>query len=84
MQMESTINTAADRAGKTPNVGRGETQRPVMQSGMTSGLRDLMVHLDGTEADETRLQHAESIAAMSGAHLTGIYTNLFPITGCAR
>jgi nucleotide-binding universal stress UspA family protein len=80
MQMESTINTTADRVGKARNKGR-ETQGPVMQSRITSGLRDLMVHLDGTEADETRLQHAESIAAMSGAHLTGIYTNPLPDYG---
>jgi nucleotide-binding universal stress UspA family protein len=46
-----------------------------------TGLSDLMVHLDGTAEDEVRIAHAEAIAAMCDAHLTGIYTNLLPDFG---
>ena len=46
-----------------------------------SGLKDLMVHLDDTTEDEVRIAHAEAIATMSDAHLTGIYTNLLPDYG---
>ncbi len=45
------------------------------------GLSDLMVHLDHTVEDEVRIAHAEAIATMSEAHLTGIYTNLLPDYG---
>ena len=43
-----------------------------------SGVRDVMVHLDNTSEDETRLAHSEMIVAHCDAHLTGIYTNLLP------
>ncbi|MDQ0393303.1 universal stress protein [Labrys monachus] len=43
-----------------------------------AGYRDVMVHLDGGEEDENRLAHAEAIAGLSGAHLTGLYTNMLP------
>jgi nucleotide-binding universal stress UspA family protein len=45
------------------------------------GFADLMVHLDDTSEDEVRIAHAEAIATMSEAHLTGIYTNLLPDYG---
>lgn len=38
-------------------------------------IRDVLVHLDGGAADELRIQHAEAVAATSGAHLTGLLTN---------
>jgi nucleotide-binding universal stress UspA family protein len=41
-------------------------------------FKDLMVHLDGTDEDEVRLAHAESIAVRFGAHLTGLYANPLP------
>jgi len=40
--------------------------------------RDLIVHLDGSSEDETRLGHAEAIAKAHGAHVAGLYTNLLP------
>jgi nucleotide-binding universal stress UspA family protein len=53
-------------------------------------IRDVQVHLDGSQEDETRLRHAERIAAASEAHLTGLFTNpladlavLMPIDGGA-
>jgi len=44
------------------------------QSHSVVGFRDLMVHLDNTAQDEVRIAHAEVIATMCEAHLTGIYT----------
>jgi nucleotide-binding universal stress UspA family protein len=41
-------------------------------------IKDLMLYLDGTADDEVRLAHAESIAARSGAHLTGLFVNPLP------
>jgi nucleotide-binding universal stress UspA family protein len=41
-------------------------------------FKDLMVQLDGTEEDEIRLAHAESIAARFQAHLTGLSSNPIP------
>lgn len=38
-------------------------------------IKDVMVHLDGSSDDELRVQHADAIAAVPGAHLTGIFTN---------
>ncbi|MBV8426930.1 MAG: hypothetical protein JOZ88_06785, partial [Hyphomicrobiales bacterium] len=54
---------------------------PDRQARGISGFRDLMVHLDNTAEDEVRIAHAEAIAGMCGAHLTGIYTNLLPDYG---
>src|SRR5580658_723490 len=42
------------------------------------GFKDIIAHLDGTAEDEIRLAHAEIIAALFGAHLTGLYTNRLP------
>ncbi len=39
-------------------------------------LHDILVHLDGSEGDETRLLHAESIAREFDAFLTGIFLNI--------
>jgi nucleotide-binding universal stress UspA family protein len=44
----------------------------------SSMIRDVLVHLDGSEADELRLQHAEAIAGAFQAHLTGLFTNALP------
>src|SRR3954463_11583217 len=41
-------------------------------------IKDVMVHLDGSPEDEIRLAHAEPIAAKTGAHVTGLYTNALP------
>ncbi|PVE23376.1 universal stress protein [Microvirga sp. KLBC 81] len=41
-------------------------------------IKDVLVHLDGTSRDEERLQHAEAIASVSQAHVTGLFTNLLP------
>jgi nucleotide-binding universal stress UspA family protein len=46
-------------------------------------FKDLMVHLDGTDEDEVRLAHAESIAARFEAHLTGLCINPIPEYGSA-
>jgi len=47
-------------------------------STQAAGYRDIITHLDATPADEVRLSHAETIATLFGAHLTGIYTNMLP------
>lgn len=44
-------------------------------------LRDLIVHLDGTEEDDVRLAHAETIARRYEAYLIGLYTNPLPEYG---
>lgn len=41
-------------------------------------IQDIMVHLDGSAADEVRLEYGQAIASMWQAHLTGIVTNLLP------
>lgn len=38
-------------------------------------IKDILVHLDGSEEDEHRLCHAEAIAAAAGAHITGLFLN---------
>ncbi len=43
-----------------------------------SGYHDIIVHLDGSEDDETRLAHAEMLAGHFGARLTGLFTNPLP------
>src|SRR5579872_875333 len=45
---------------------------------VTTGYKDILVHLDGTPEDETRLAHAEALACAFDAHLTGLYTNRLP------
>ena len=41
-------------------------------------LKDLIVHLDGGSEDETRLGHAEMLAAGRGVYVTGLYANPLP------
>lgn len=41
-------------------------------------IRDVLVHLDGSPDDESRLLYAEAIASMSQAHITGLFTNPLP------
>lgn len=43
-----------------------------------TAYRDIAIHLDGSPEDETRLAHAEALAAGFGARMTGIFTNLLP------
>jgi nucleotide-binding universal stress UspA family protein len=44
-------------------------------------VKDLIVHLDGSPADETCIEQAESIASAFEAHLTGLFTNSLPDYG---
>jgi nucleotide-binding universal stress UspA family protein len=60
---------------------RPSAPAPDHQARAIEGFRDLMVHLDNTAEDEVRIAHAEAIAGMCGAHLTGIYTTLLPDYG---
>ncbi len=41
-------------------------------------IRDILVHLDGSAQDETRIIHAEAIAGPFDAHVTGLFTNVVP------
>lgn len=41
-------------------------------------LKDLIVHLDGTEEDNVRLAQAEAIGLNFKSHLIGLYTNPLP------
>ena len=41
-------------------------------------FKDIMVHLDGTPEDETRLEFAEGLAQPFEGHITGVFTNLLP------
>jgi nucleotide-binding universal stress UspA family protein len=41
-------------------------------------IKDVMVHLERTEADEIRLQHAERIATLFGSRVTGLFVNAIP------
>jgi nucleotide-binding universal stress UspA family protein len=45
---------------------------------MTVMIKDLMVHLDGTDEDEVRLAFAQAVVAATGAHITGLFTNPLP------
>lgn len=41
-------------------------------------MKDLLVHLDGTAEDSTRLDHAEALASAHDAFLTGLFCNTLP------
>ncbi len=41
-------------------------------------IKDVMVQLDGTSADDARLAAAGQIAAMFDAHITGLFFNIVP------
>ena len=41
-------------------------------------FKDMLVHLDGTDGDEVRLQYAEPIASTFDAYLTGVLVNEIP------
>jgi nucleotide-binding universal stress UspA family protein len=45
---------------------------------LVAGYKDIIAHLDGTPEDEIRLAHAEALAGVFNAHLTGVYTNRLP------
>ena len=45
---------------------------------MAAMIKDIVVHLTGSEEDEVRLAHAEPIARMFGAHLTGLQVHGMP------
>src|ERR1700730_17435208 len=42
-------------------------------------IKDVMVHLDGTSADEQRLAGANSIAILFESHVTGLFLNVLPM-----
>eukprot|EP01037_Dinobryon_pediforme_P017315 gene17315-17506_t len=48
------------------------------QAGGLIMFKDIMVHLDGTAEDESRLGFAESLVHPLEGHITGIYSNLLP------
>ncbi|MBS7706070.1 universal stress protein [Chelatococcus asaccharovorans] len=39
-------------------------------------MKDILVHLDGTAADDTRIAHAGFVVGLFEAHLTGLLTNI--------
>ena len=41
-------------------------------------FKDIMVHLDGSAEDESRLSFAEGLAQPFEGHITGVFTNLLP------
>lgn len=41
-------------------------------------MKDILVHLDGSGADETRITHASALADTFAAHLTGLLLNIIP------
>jgi nucleotide-binding universal stress UspA family protein len=41
-------------------------------------IKDIVVHLTGSEEDEIRLSYAEALASSFGAHLTGLLVHLEP------
>ncbi len=41
-------------------------------------IKDIVVHLTGSQEDEVRLAYAEAIGARFDAHLTGLYTHILP------
>lgn len=47
-------------------------------TGRADIMKDLLVHLEGSEADQLRLAHAEALASAHGAFLTGLYCNALP------
>jgi nucleotide-binding universal stress UspA family protein len=42
-------------------------------------IKDVMVHLDGTAADEVRLAAVNDIAELFGSHIIGLYFNVLPL-----
>ena len=52
--------------------------RPAGVRSSIAAYRDILVHLDGTHEDETRLAYGELLASAFDAHLTGLYTNRLP------
>ena len=42
-------------------------------------IRDIVVHLDGSDKDERRLQHADALGAFFDARVTVLFTNLIEI-----
>ena len=42
-------------------------------------IKDVMVHLDGTSADERRLAAASSIAILFESHVIGLFLNVLPM-----
>lgn len=42
-------------------------------------MNDILVHLDGSAEDETRLSYAEGLASAFDLHVTGLFTNPLPM-----
>lgn len=65
----------ASRAWRlSPRPGANCQQRPWE----TRLIKDIAVHLTGSEEDEVRLGYAETLSERFQAHLTGLYTHLLP------
>ncbi|EGY01161.1 universal stress protein family protein [Nitrospirillum viridazoti Y2] len=41
-------------------------------------IKEILVHLDGSADDESRIIHADHLAGMHQAHIRGLYLNLLP------
>lgn len=46
-------------------------------------IKDIMVHLTGSQEDEIRLAYAETLSERFEAHLTGLYVHMLPDVVCA-
>jgi nucleotide-binding universal stress UspA family protein len=74
-QAVSKRRTTRAKTGSSASIADGEAEKRF------AGLKDVVVHLEGTAEDEGRIAHGEAIAAMHDAHLTGVFTNLLPDFG---
>ncbi|WP_044558367.1 universal stress protein [Azospirillum sp. B4] len=41
-------------------------------------IKEILVHLDGSDDDESRILHADRLAIMHGAHIRGLHFNIQP------
>jgi nucleotide-binding universal stress UspA family protein len=62
------LSRALDNARVQPN---GNEENPM--------IKDVMVRLDGTSADETRLAAAEYISGVFDGHIIGLFLNVLPL-----
>jgi nucleotide-binding universal stress UspA family protein len=60
------------------SVGSRGRPRLIVKEGRPM-IKDVMVRLDGTDADETRLAAAEYISEVFDAHIIGIFLNVLPL-----
>src|SRR6202030_4876189 len=50
-----------------------------IDKGKSPMIKDVMVRLDGTAADEARLAAAEYISGVFDGHIIGIFLNILPL-----